>query len=469
MHSSRLLIIFQQLSIKEIRALDKFVNSPFHNQRKDVVLLFDYLKQWRQNEANTPIDKPAVFPKVFSDLAYEEKKIRYTMSFLYQLVKDFLAIQSFQSNKIDQQIAVIQSFRQKGVNKLFEQELKLTNALLEKSTLRHQDYYFQNYQLQNEQYLYTTSQTRGKTAGLVEYATHLDHFFIINKLRQNARALSHKTLDTSEFEPDFSKEILNYLRQFDLDKHPAIAIYFHCYQILAAENALPYFRKLRELMSLHPLSFPPREWQDIYTFALNYCIKRLNAQERAFGQEAFELYKEGLKQGIFLENGILSRFNYKNIVALGLGVKAFDWVKQFLETYRPFLEKKYQESTYFYNLAMLHYRTENFDEAMVLLQKVKSKDVLNNLDTRRILACIYYDKGEFDALHSLLDSFQNYLYRKKGLGYHRRVYLNFIKYARKLLQLEGMNAAQKLALKKEISGTRNVAEKQWLMERIGAN
>jgi len=467
MKDSRLLIIFQQLSTKEIRALDKFVHSPFHNQRKDVILLFQYLRLWRQQEATVAIDKPTVYASLFPKTTYTEKKIRYTMSFLYQLIKDFLAIQTLQSNKIDQQIAVIQSFRKKGINKLFEQELKLTTNLLEKSTLRHQDYYFQNYRLQNEHYLYNTSQTREKTTGLIEYATHLDHFFIINKLRQNARALSHKTIEASEFEPTFSTEILDYLAQIDINSHPAIAIYFHCYQILAAENALPYFRKLRELMSLHHNCFPPREWQDIYTFALNYCIKRLNAQERAFGQEAFELYKEGLKQGIFLENGVLSRFNYKNIVALGLGVKEFVWVKNFLETYRPYLEKKYQESTYFYNLAILHYRTENFDDAMILLQKVKSKDVLNNLDTRRILACIYFDKGEFDALHSLLDSFQNYIYRKRGLGYHRRMYLNFIKYARKLLQLEGMNSGQKMALREEIVGTRNVAEKGWLLERVG--
>jgi len=309
MKDSRLLIIFQQ---------------SFHNQRKDVILLFKYLRHWRQNEGAGSLDKPKVFLHIFPNTSYDEKKIRYTMSFLYQLIKDFLAIQNFQANKIDQQVAVIQSFRKKGINKLFEQELKLTTTLLEKSPLRNQDYYFQNYRLQNEQYLHTTSQSRVKMAGLMEYATHLDHFFIINKLRQSARALSHQTIETSEFTPTFSTEILAYLQQFDMDSNPAIAVYFHCFQILAAENALPYFRKLRELMSLHHSCFPPREWQDIYTFALNYCIKRLNAQERAFGKEAFELYKEGLKQKIFIENGNLTRFHYKNIVALGLGVKAFD-------------------------------------------------------------------------------------------------------------------------------------------------
>ena len=125
MQDSRLLIIFQQLSTKEIRALDKFVQSPFYNQRKDVILLFQYLRHWRQNESIISTHKPVVYSHIFPKIPYDEKKIRYTMSFLYQSIKDFLAIQTFRANKIDQQLAVIQSFRKKGMSRLFEQEFNL--------------------------------------------------------------------------------------------------------------------------------------------------------------------------------------------------------------------------------------------------------------------------------------------------------------------------------------------------------
>ena len=186
----------------------------------------------------------------------------------------------------------------------------------------------------------------------------------------------------------------------------------------------------------------------------------------AFGKEALELYKEGLQQQIFFENGILSPFHYKNIIALGLGLKEFEYVGVFIETYKPFLEKKYRESTYCYNLALLHYRTANYGKAMELLQKVSTKDVFNNLTARRMLVIIYYDQGNFEALYSLLDSFQNYVYRKKGLGYHRKLYLNFIKFTRKLLQLEAMTEKQIIALRSTILATRNVAEKEWLLGKI---
>ncbi len=466
MKDSRLLSIFQALSSKEIRALEKFVHSPYHNQRTDVILLYDYLRQFVQNPTTISCQKSIIFPYIFPNEPYAEKKIRYTMSFLYQVIKDFLAIQAFQSDPITIQIAVVKAYRKKGVTHLFEQELKATTTLLEKTALRNQTYYFQNYLLQNERYLFTTSQTRGEAVGLIEAAEHLDQFFIISKLRQSAEILSHQSLDNAQFKPNFLTEVLAFLDKNGTENNPAIAIYYHCYQVLAEAASLPYFQNLRQLIATYSPYFPTRELQDIYSFAINYCIKRLNAQDLPFGREALILYKEGLQQQIFFENGILSRFNYKNIVALGLGLKEFDYVAEFIERYKPYLEKKYRESTYCYNLALLHYRTANYGKAMELLQQVSTKDVFNNLTARRMLVIIYYDQGDFEALYSLLDSFQNYVYRKSGLGYHRKLYLNFIKFTRKLLQLEGMTTAQIQALHAEISAARNVAEKDWLLGKI---
>ena len=289
MKDSRLFAIFQRLTKKEIRALDKFVRSPFHNQRQDVIALFKYLRSLPHPINDSLLKKEVVFSHVFPNELYVEKKIRYTISFLYQVIKEFLAIQNFRANKVLSEIAIMQTYRKKDIPQLFEQSFQTVTQLLEKSNWRQEDFHFQNYLLQNERYLFTTHQTRGKAVGLVEYAHHLDHFFIINKLRQAARALSHKTLSNSEFEPNFLSDILHYLHKKKEGDNPAIDIYYHCYKILEVEHALPYFKQLRQLIAIHSHCFPVRELQDIYMFALNYCIKRLNAQAIAFGHEALAL------------------------------------------------------------------------------------------------------------------------------------------------------------------------------------
>lgn len=466
MQDSRLVEIFQNLNKKELKDLGKFIRSPFHNQRKDVIDLYDYLLKCLPKNHKKNLSKEYIFPLIFPQKEYDEKKIRYTMSFLYQLVKSFLAYQEFAANKIKEQTELIKVFRKKGLERLFEQEFRVAQNMIKKQPIRNQQYHLQNYQLQQERYQFTMQHTRGEVLGLEELSSELDQFYIAHKLKQSADALTHQALHQSNFQPELLAEVLQFLNKNEFPKSPAIAVYFNCLKMLTEEDSLPYFQKLRVLMEEYSTAFLPRELQDIYTFALNYCIKKLNARENFFHREALNLYQEGLQKQLFFENGTLSRFNYKNIVALGLGLGELPWVEQFIETYKPYLDEKYRLSTYEFNLAMLHYKKGNYEEAMVLLQQVGTDDVLNNLNARRMLVRIYYAQESYDALYSLLDSFQNYIYRRKELGYHRELYLNFVKFTRRLLQLKSYNREQVENLKKEIEETKIVAEKVWLLEKI---
>lgn len=466
MKNSRLIEIFQNLDKKELRELGKFVQSPFHNQRRDVILLYKYLCKYLKNPKSIEIEKESVFNFIFPNEFYVEKKIRYTISFLYQLTKEFLAYQEFALDKVNQQIFLLKSLRKKNTERLFEQEFKIAENNLEKQSLRNQHFHFQRFLLQEEKYSYALRNSRGANTGLQESSKSLNLFFIANTLRQETHGLTQKALGRSDFNSEFSEPIKDFLSKNENVESPAIVVYYALIKILTEDDSLPHFQSLRNLISEKGHHFPSNELREIYIFALNYCIKKLNERETSFYQETFKLYKQGIKQSVFFENGILSRFNYKNIVALGLGLQEFTWVEDFIEEYKPYLEKKYRESTYCFNLALLHYKKGNYSEAMLLLQKVSSDDVLNNLNSRRMLVRIYYDQNEFDALYSLLDSFQNYIYRKRDIGYQKHLYLNLIKFTRKLLQKEGYSAAQIEALRKEIENTKNVAEKVWLLEKL---
>lgn len=466
MQNSRLVEIFQNLNKKELRELEKFVQSPFHNQREDVISLYNYLLKFIKSKENISLKKELIYPLIFPNEDYSEKKIRYTMSFLYQTIKEFLAYQEFAADKITKQIALVKILRKKGIDRLFDKEISQAEQMLKKQAIKNQHFHFQKYVLAEERYFFNMRNTRGTMLGLQESSDELDQFFIANKLKQSTHALTHQTLGKSNFKPKFFEKILQHVSKNEYPNSPAIAIYQQCIQVLIEENSLPYFQELRRLINETGSCFPQNELHDIFIFALNYCIKKVNEREALFTREAFEIYKQGINQGVFIENGILSRFNYKNIISLGISLEEFSWAEMFIEKYKPYLEKKYRESTYCFNLALLYYKKKNYSEAMILLQKVSSDDVLNNLYSRRMLVRIYYDKNEFDALNSLLDSFQNYIYRKRDIGYQKHLYLNLIKFTRKLLQKESYSNTQIEALKQEIENTKNVAEKIWLLEQL---
>lgn len=467
MTNSRLLELFLCLSKKEIRDLRKFVNSPFHNQREDVIQLFEYLTRYAQSSKKAVLNKQNIYQELYPKQKYEEKKMRYVMSFLYKAIQAYLSYEAYQADPLLSQKALLQAIRQKGRNRLFETSLKTAEVELGRQTFRHSDFHLQAFQIQEEQYLFKTSENRLNHLGLEEASSQLDLFFIANKFKHAALALAHQQVGQSQLDLALLGPTL---KQVDENKEylqqPAVAVYYHCLKMMLEEDALPHFVKLRVLMQQYHTHFPVQELRDLYIFALNFCIRRLNAQEGYFKREAFSIYQEGLDNGVFYDNGKLSRFNYKNIVALGLGLEEYDWVASFIETYKDYLDKKVKESTYNFNLALLHYKTLNYLKAMEYLQKIDTDDVLNNLNARRMLACIYYEQEQIEPLYSLLDSFQNYIYRKHQLGYHKIHYLNFIKFMRRLLQKGQYNAAQLNKLKREITATQDIVEKVWLLEKL---
>ncbi|MBX2877393.1 MAG: hypothetical protein KTR30_35050 [Saprospiraceae bacterium] len=467
MNNSRLLELFLCLSKKEIRDLRKFVNSPFHNQRQDVIELFEYLTRHAHSAKAEQLDKRLVFAFIYPKQAYEEKKMRYAMSFLYRAIQAFLSLQSYKADPLLSQKAMLQAMRQKGRKRLFETSLKAAEEELSAQRFQHPDYHLQAFLVQEEQYLFKASEQRGTHLGLEEASRQLDLFYIANKFKHAALAMAHQQVGQSDLNLDFLSPILE---EVDQQEHylkvPSVAVYYHCVKMMLVETALPHFAQLRSLMQVHQDRFPVQELRSLYIFALNFCIRRLNAQEGYFKREAFSIYQEGLDKGVFYDNGILSRFNYKNIVALGLGLEEYEWVAQFIENYKEYLDKEVKESTYHFNLALLHYKTLNYTEAMEHLQGIDTDDVLNNLNARRMLACIYYELEQLEPLYSLLDSFQNYIYRKQQLGYHKKHYLNFIKFMRKLLQKEQYSNLQLEKLKAEIIGTQDIVEKVWLLEKL---
>ena len=467
MNNSRLLELFLCLSKKEIRDLRKFVNSPYHNQRQDVVQLFEYLSRHAHSSKTKHLDKNLAFQYVYPKEAYQEKKMRYVMSFLYKAIQSFLSHESYQADPLLSQKALLQAMRQKGSNRLFESSLKIAEEELQQQNYRHPDFHLQAFLVQEEQYLFKASAQRGTHLGLEEASRQLDHFFIANKFKHAALAMAHQQVGQSELNLDLLSPILREVDQQEAYlEAPAVAVYYHCVKMMLVEPALPHFVQLRTLMQIHQQQFPVQELRDLYIFALNFCIRRLNAQEGYFKREAFSIYQEGLDKGVFYDNGVLSRFNYKNIVALGLGLEEYEWVALFIENYKDFLDKAVKESTYYFNLALLHYKTLNYTEAMEYLQRIDTDDVLNNLNARRMLACIYYELEQLEPLYSLLDSFQNYIYRKQQLGYHKKHYLNFIKFMRKLLQKEQYSPTQLDKLKAELTATQDIVEKVWLMEKL---
>lgn len=463
--SSKLVEVLSNLSRKEQNALRKFLQSPYFNQREDVVQLFELLVKNLKNGAELP-EKAVFFTKIYPNERFSDQKFRLLMSYLFKLVEQFLALEEILADETNLQIKKAASYRKHKMPTLFQRSLQKVTKDLEQSPLRNGQYFDYLREVQMEQYQLLSTEAPTDDLNLQNIADTIDISYLTQKLKQTCTLLSHQSVYHSDYEIGFLAEILKYIEVRNLLKIPAINIYYHCYFMLLEPDDENHFWTFKKLLFEHGGKFSTTEIRDLYTLTINICIRQINAGQHRYFKEALDLYKEGLKQEYLLENGVLSRWAYFNIAAAGLQTGEYDWVDFFIKNYKNALEKKYRESSFSFNLARLEYARKNYAAVMELLQKSNYRDLLANLGAKTLLLKVYFEMEEFDLLHSHLDAMKNYIRRKHVMGYHRKNYMNIVKYAQRLMLLNPFDLEEKKQLRARIQEEEILTEREWFLEQL---
>ncbi len=280
--------------------------------------------------------------------------------------------------------------------------------------------------------------TRGFSENLADMDHHLDVFYISSKLGLACEIQNRRQLHNAAYQTGLIEEVVSWLDGpgKPLQEVPAVGVYYQIYLMFAHEEAESHYQELVVLLKNHSSLFPKQEAYRMYAYALNFCTRQINRGNRSYMGELFVLYQQLLNTGLLLEEGILAHSHYKNITTVGLRLKKFDWVRNFLDTYQSSLHPAYQENAYSYNLSIYYYEQEKYHEAMRLLQQVEFTDVFYQLSARCMLMKIYYELGDWDGLKYLSQAFLAFLKRNKHIpSYHIQTHQNFIRFTKKSARL----------------------------------
>ena len=467
MEKSHLVNIFRALDKKEIKELRKWVSSPAHNLRQDVTNLFEYLVAGQHLFSAKHLEKARVFQAVYPDKTHSDAEMRQVMHFLLRVIENFLVYNELAKDEVRSQTILAKVYRQRKLTKLFQKTMEGGWEVQRQQPHRNHQYFENEYLLQFEQFNYLSSLGRTVPLNLQELSDSNDISFIANKLQVGCIMLSHQKV----FNTNYNLGLLNPALEFvennkALLENPAIAIYYFTFKANTESSNDGHFKNLRAQVGLHGDYFPLAEIRSIYLFAVNYCIGKMNLGEFAYVREAFDLYQQGLSKDIFLENNEMSRFTFRNIVAIALQLKEYDWVKSFIEQHQNFLDEKHRESFVQFNLAHLYFEKKDYSQAMKLIARFDYDDILIMLVAKTMLLKMYYELNEFNALDSLIGSMKTYLQRKNVMGYHKDNYKNIIQYTRKMLKMAHYDKALIHKLRQEIEAVNPLTERKWLLTQL---
>lgn len=465
MRQSQLLQLLEKLDKKDLREARKWVASPAHNLRADVVALFDYIAAGLIKSPDR-LSKQQAYAACYPHETYDEARINHLMSWLLTALRDYLAWREWQSDEPAVRLLRCRALRKLGLDDAFEKEWAAAQAALDSQPHRDEHYHHLSHLLQRERYEHASLQRRAADLPLTEMADHAATAYRLNSLRfecsaEAAQTVSRRAVGSLPLAVSQQPPTAN-------SQQPTVELYENLLRALRDPADEAAFFEAKRLLEAEWQLFRGNERRDLYLLALNFCIRKINSGQRQFMRQAFDLYRSGLDNQALFEYGQVSRFTYKNAVTAGLNLREFDWARQFIEDYRQYLHPRERHSAYCYNLAVWHFWRLDYDEAMTLLRETDFADPLTNLDARAILLKIYHARGYHDVLESHLGSFLTYLGRQKNIGYQRDNYLNLIRFAKKMLRLDAKDEAGRAALREEIAQTAALAEREWLLGCVGA-
>lgn len=468
MLKSKAIALFLTLSPAERRRFKKWVQSPVHNPNSKLSAFYLFLDT-RNDYSERSLRRERAFAAVYGELPYDDLAMRRLLSEFLEVLKGFLAHEAGQESPIGKHLTLARQCRDRQLPTEARTEIEAAASLLQSQPLRDAAYHLSGYRIQEEVFLQTP--TRHKALNVQGMADELSRFFAAEMLRTACVAASLQATYQTAYSAPYIDAILADCEAGRYDEVPIIGVYYHSFRCQTLPDSSAHFFRLKYMLPDAEKWLLISELQQVFLFAINYCIRRVNTNETAFMREVFDLYQIGLAQGVFVENGFLSRYTFKNIVSAALQLGELEWTERFIADWAPRLHTQFRESYEGFCAAKLCYAQQHYDRAQSLLQHLTFDDVFLDLSARALLLKIYFEASEWRLLEGYLKTFEQFVRRKKTLAYHAPNYLNLTHFtARLVLWRSGrklFSAEELAALRQQMEVAKPLTEKAWLLEMMG--
>ena len=465
LYKSKLLIALNSLTKSDLDKFELFINSPFFNRDQHIILFYNEVLN--VIIAQKKLDKLLIFEKLFPGQNYSDTKIRLLQSNLFKLLEQFIKYKMTLSGpSIYPELKLLDYYRSKKIEKCKNsQYLKLERQISEQ-LVDEDPYYLYELDLLDEHIKDFASQKSIKPNLLQEFYDKTQEATLLMILKTACRLFTEKSVFNYTFDVGILPEILPWIKENREKCSPQIRLYFAYFNMINDSEEEQHYIDFQALLAEYYYLFESQELRDLYLAANNYCIRKLNQGHREYELQALNNYRSALDNKVLFENGRLSQRTYNNIVALALKSNQLEWASQFMEDYTSSLAAHEQVSSYNLNKARLAYVQKDFERGLELLQGADFKPMLNNLSAKTLMIKLFYEMGEYDVLYYQLKAMRAFLYRNKVIGYHKKAFINLIRYTEKLLRLRPDDQHKMEKVKTDILNEDIIWEKDWLLNQL---
>lgn len=474
MQNNSLIKLLKAFSKKEMQDFREFIISPYFNKKKSVIDLYNILLKYHPEFSNEALSKENVHSKLFPGKAYNDSNFRVLVHNLNELAKKYCTYSVFEKNKTDYSLKELLGLMKKEQFQYLDKMVSGKIKDLDSEDISADEYYYNKFRLEYENLFFLSV----SHASVFEKFLHkadfektfddLTSFYYIIALRLYINILNLQIIYKKEYKTDHFERMLLSIDNGILNENPFIELYFYVLNMLRGNKQNEYYLKTREKLKVLKNKLHADDLNEIYINLTNYCNRCIASGDKEFIKEKFEIYKEESESRTYFLNGFVTPVYYKNRIRLGLDLKEFKWVKEFIENFREKLHSDSKNNVYLYNLALYEFEVNNFNESLELLSKISLDELYMKFDVKVLQIMIYYETNSLEGLISSMEAFRHFLVNNKLLPENKKeTYANFHKFLNRVILFKNKKDMNELErIKNIISGDIKILNKEWITRKL---
>lgn len=473
-YSHKSIQLISMLSSGECHQFEAFLESGMYSTDPRMLLLFQSLVA--SVRMSSPVNFESCFRQIEPKLTYTDQRMRDQLRRLTSLIHTFLAINALLKDQETLDFMTLQALANRDSPLLFSKQYNTARkreSTRQQDSLSHLEFTYRTLRLRRLSEESSSHRIYSRT--LKEESETADRMFILTKLRQYCETLNRNYIYQQEDKPDLIEEIVGLI-----DRHPkyledaGIRLWKLALHTLLTPTSRHALDDLLESLNLHAPNMEKDECRSLYKYALNFCIRRINAGESDYLGISFQIYQQMLAEGLMHSQGWLSHTDVKNIVSSGIRVGKVEWVMNFIEEARDQVKSPWAENVYTYCKSYILAETGRKREAIRLLQELTFSDVYYAVSARILLLRTFFEMGEFETLLYQITAFENFLKRNRSISpRNKKLHLSFAGQLRKVTKLKEIeevypenDVKQKYEkLERQVS-QKELSNKSWLLNQI---
>ena len=467
--------LLRLLSKEEITKLGKFLRSPYFNNSKPIIALFEQYRKLHPDYLAKRIKPHKFWEKIYPDKPFSEQQYWWLTHKLRTLIEQFLIAEETLHNPQTAKQQLIHAYRQRNAHPLFEKETISLLGELEKQPFQDIHSYASSLWLKHDYFFNPLTDKYGGAHYSVEDAMEeLDRFYILAKLRFAAEIKNRERIFFKKVPIKLLDECLMASDEY-MEKNPAFLMYKNVLDLYEPEKAETAFHKGKKLLENKFSFLSMHDQNEVMLNLRNYAIRQLNKGKINFWREIFELYKLGFKLDLIVVDGKISEATFGNIVKAGCVAKEFDWTENFIKSHEEHLDEEVRKDAKALSHGVLFLHKKEYEKAIDLLNNHEFSQILHQMNgrTTTIKAWFYLfkkDKNLYDVFLSKLSANEKYFRRLEKVTDQRKEYaINFILAVKKMTDLIFMKIKIeeiKIKMNKYLSGNKLIGDKLWILEKV---